>query len=240
MRVDHPEHGHSHGSGDGSSTSPTAETSAGVASTEPSTAKGGVNPLTTQTSRLSRHTRDSMQSLYGHPAQTRQAVVQAAEEYCASEGALNGDGLDAAERGEANILETSVKLENSAAGANASQTELKDKIESDIQVVSQESAEPAKKANHSQSKKNKSGHSHGHGHSHGGDGSMNIRGVIIHIFGDALGSLAVVVSGLIIWLTPFTWRFYFDPLFSLIIVIIILFSAVPLGRRLKLECHSLA
>ncbi len=244
MRFNHAEHGHSHGSDDGPSTSPTAETPAGVASAEPLATRGGVIPLTTQNSRLSRHTRDSIQSLYGHPAQTRQAVVQAAEEYCASEGALNVETLDAVEKGEANLFETVVKPESSAAGTAAPQMELKDKNEDVIRVVSQEFAESAKEDNHSQSKKHKSGHAHGHGHSHGhshgGEGSMNIRGVILHVFGDALGSLGVVVSGLIIWLTPLTWRFYFDPLLSLIIVIIILFSAVPLGRYLKLEGHILA
>jgi len=192
MRFNHAEHGHSHGSDDGSSTSPTVETSAAVTSTEPLPTRGGVIPLTTQTSQLSRHTHDSIQSLYGHPAQTRQAVVQAAEEYCAPEGALNGEILDAVERGEANQFETSVKLETSAAGATAPQTELKDKNENDVRVVTQEVAGPAEKASHSQSKKRKSGHAHGHGHSHGhsygGEGSMNIRGVILHVFGDALGA----------------------------------------------------
>lgn len=119
--------------------------------------------------------------------------------------------------------------ESSGAGANTPQVGLKGKSEDDIQVLSPEVAEPVKKASRSPSKKRKSGHGHGHGHSHG-EGSMNMRGVVLHVFGDALASLGVVVSGLIIWLTPLNWRFYFDPLLSMIIVIIILFSAVPLGK----------
>jgi zinc transporter 1 len=231
MRFNCAEHGHAHGSGHGSPTSPTAETPVRAPSPEQSAAGGGVIPLTTQTSRLSRRTRvDSIHSLYGHPAQTRQAVVQAAEEFCASEGALNDESLDAVERGE---TKTSSKPESTGPGATASQAELKDKNQDDIRIVSQEAPEPVKGPSPSPSKIRKSGHGHGHGHSHGGEGSMNIRAVILHVFGDALGSLGVVVSGLVIWLTPLKWRFYFDPLLSVIIVIIILFSAIPLGGSLK-------
>ena len=250
MRLNRIEHGHPHSSDHGSSTSPRTETSAGVASTETPAAGGGLIPLTTQTSRHSRHTRDSIHSLYGHPAQTRQAVVQAAEEYCTPEGTLNVGSLDAVERGEANIFEISVKPppESSAAGATTSQTVLKDKNETDIRVVSQEAAEPTKNRSHSKTRNSGHAHAHAHahahghahGHSHGEDGSMNIRSVVLHVFGDALGSLGVIVSGLIIWLTPLPWRFYFDPILSVVIVIIILCSAVPLGEPLYLDSHTLA
>ena len=232
------EHGHSHGSDHGSSTSPISEVPPRVASPElPAAAAlgGGVIPLATQTSRHSRHTRpESMHSLYGHPVQTRQAVVQAAEDYYTSEGALNDGSLDAIERGDAGLFETSAKPtpESFGAGATPALTEIKDKDENDTRVVLKEIAEPVKKA--------KSGTAHGHGHSHGADGSMNIRGVIIHVFGDALSSLGVVISGLIMWLTPLKWRFYFDPLLSVIIIIIILFSAIPLGKSFNLDGYTLA
>lgn len=52
-----------------------------------------------------------------------------------------------------------------------------------------------------------SGHSHvaqaeqgkhgGHGHSHG---AMNMRGVFLHVVGDALGNVGVIAAGLVIWL----------------------------------------
>lgn len=71
---------------------------------------------------------------------------------------------------------------------------------------------------------------HGHGHSHGGgNGSMNMRGVFLHVLGDALGNVGVIAAGLVIWLTSFWWRFYFDPAISLIITVIIFSSALPLG-----------
>jgi solute carrier family 30 (zinc transporter), member 1 len=235
-RLDRAEHGHSHGPDHGASTSPTAEMSARVASPETPAVGSGVIPLTTQISRLSRRTRaDSIQSLYGHPAQTRQAVVQAAEEYFAPESISNDESLDAVERGEADRFETSSAdptPESVVVGANATQ---KDMDENDHRIVLQGVAKPARKASRSRSKKRKSGHAHGHGHSHGSEGSMNVRAIILHVFGDALGSLGVVVSGLIIWLTPLKWRFYFDPLLSVIIVIIILFSAIPLGKPFNLD-----
>jgi zinc transporter 1 len=67
----------------------------------------------------------------------------------------------------------------------------------------------------------------GHGHSHG---DLNMRGVFLHVMGDALGNIGVIASALVIWLTDFSWRFYSDPLISLIITVIILLSAIPLCK----------
>ncbi|RGB23091.1 zinc transporter 1 [Rhizophagus diaphanus] len=60
--------------------------------------------------------------------------------------------------------------------------------------------------------------------------NLNMRGVFIHVLGDALGNIGVVCSGLFIYLTHFSWRFYIDPLVSLILTIIILMSAIPLVK----------
>lgn len=65
-----------------------------------------------------------------------------------------------------------------------------------------------------------------HGHSH----DDNIRGMFLHVLGDALGNVGVMASALIIWLTPWSFRFYFDPIISLFITLIILKSAIPLVR----------
>lgn len=67
----------------------------------------------------------------------------------------------------------------------------------------------------------------GHGHSHG---DLNMRGVFLHVMGDALGNIGVIASALFIWLTTFSWRYYVDPGISLIITIIILTSAIPLCK----------
>ncbi len=68
---------------------------------------------------------------------------------------------------------------------------------------------------------------HSHSHSHG---SMNMRGVLLHVLGDALGNVGVVASGLIIWLTTWSWKYYSDPVISLVITCIIFTSALPLGK----------
>ena len=67
----------------------------------------------------------------------------------------------------------------------------------------------------------------GHGHSHG---DLNMRGVFLHVMGDALGNLGVIGSALFIWLTSFKWRYYVDPGVSLVITLIILSSAIPLCK----------
>lgn len=82
---------------------------------------------------------------------------------------------------------------------------------------------------HRHNKPRSGGAGGGHGHSHG---DMNIRGMFLHVLGDALGNVGVMASALIIWLTaPWQPRFYFDPLISLLITGIILKSAIPLCKE---------
>lgn len=66
----------------------------------------------------------------------------------------------------------------------------------------------------------------GHGHDH----DENVRGMFLHVLGDALGNVGVISAMLIIWLTKWPYRFYFDPIISLFIALIILKSAIPLVR----------
>ena len=65
------------------------------------------------------------------------------------------------------------------------------------------------------------------GHSHA---DMNIRGLFLHVLGDALGNIGVMASALIIWLTTSPSRYYADPAISLVITLIILKTAVPMCR----------
>ncbi|CAG8018006.1 unnamed protein product [Penicillium nalgiovense] len=67
---------------------------------------------------------------------------------------------------------------------------------------------------------------HKKGHNH----DLNMRGVFLHVMGDALGNIGVIVSALVIWLTDYEWRFYVDPGISLVITFIILASAIPLCK----------
>ncbi|OAD62222.1 Zinc transporter 1 [Eufriesea mexicana] len=66
-----------------------------------------------------------------------------------------------------------------------------------------------------------------YGHTHDAS-QMNMRGVFLHVFSDALGSVIVIVSALIVWLTKWEYRFYIDPALSLLLVILILRSVWPL------------
>ncbi len=76
--------------------------------------------------------------------------------------------------------------------------------------------------NHMKAKKPAQG---GHGHSHG---DMGMNAMILHVIGDALGNVGVIVSALIIWLSTSPARFYADPAVSLFITLIILKSTIPL------------
>lgn len=61
--------------------------------------------------------------------------------------------------------------------------------------------------------------------------SLNMEGVFLHVMGDALGNIGVIITALFIWKTDYSWKFYMDPVTSLVITAIIFSSAVPLCRR---------
>lgn len=65
-------------------------------------------------------------------------------------------------------------------------------------------------------------------HSHAG--SMNMRALVLHVLGDALGNIGVIATGLVIWLSSWGFKYYFDPVISLVITVIIFSSALPLGE----------
>ena len=41
--------------------------------------------------------------------------------------------------------------------------------------------------------------------------NMNMRGVFLHVMADALGSVVVIVSAIIIWQTDWEYKYYVDP-----------------------------
>ncbi|KAJ2814989.1 Zinc resistance conferring protein, partial [Coemansia furcata] len=61
-------------------------------------------------------------------------------------------------------------------------------------------------------------------------GHLNMRGVWLHIFGDCITNIAVIISGLVIWKAEGSWRFYFDPAISLLINTLIVCITVPLVK----------
>ncbi|KAM9002474.1 calcium/manganese antiporter SLC30A10-like isoform 2-T2 [Sarcophilus harrisii] len=67
--------------------------------------------------------------------------------------------------------------------------------------------------------------------------ALNIRGVLLHVMGDALGSVVVVITAIIFYVLPLegnkpcNWQCYIDPSLTIIMVIIILSSAFPLIKE---------
>ncbi|THD28257.1 Cation efflux protein: zinc transporter [Fasciola hepatica] len=70
--------------------------------------------------------------------------------------------------------------------------------------------------------------------------SMNMRAVFLHVLADFFGSIIVVISALFLWLVPGdpaaegAWKLYIDPAMSVLMVVIILTSAVPLMYKATL------
>ncbi|XP_068795973.1 calcium/manganese antiporter SLC30A10 isoform X3 [Struthio camelus] len=67
--------------------------------------------------------------------------------------------------------------------------------------------------------------------------ALNIRGVLLHVMGDALGSVVVVITATIFHILPLradapcNWQCYIDPSLTVIMVLIILSSAFPLIKE---------
>ncbi|XP_059533719.1 calcium/manganese antiporter SLC30A10 isoform X2 [Myotis daubentonii] len=67
--------------------------------------------------------------------------------------------------------------------------------------------------------------------------ALNIRGVLLHVMGDALGSVVVVITATIFYVLPLgqdddcNWQCYIDPSLTVVMVIIILSSAFPLIKE---------
>lgn len=60
---------------------------------------------------------------------------------------------------------------------------------------------------------------------------LNMRGVFLHVLGDALGSVIVIISALVIKFAEGDWRYKVDPAMSMIMVIIILSTTIPLLKE---------
>lgn len=58
-----------------------------------------------------------------------------------------------------------------------------------------------------------------------------MRGAFLHVLSDALGSVIVIVSALVVWLTNWEYRLYIDPALSIVLVALILHSVWPLLRE---------
>ncbi|XP_007902714.1 zinc transporter 10 isoform X1 [Callorhinchus milii] len=72
------------------------------------------------------------------------------------------------------------------------------------------------------------------------EGRLNIRGILLHVTGDALGSIVVLISGIIFYMFPldFTeecnWKCYVDPSLTILMVIIVVSSAIVLIKEVAI------
>ncbi|RFU31609.1 hypothetical protein B7463_g4749, partial [Scytalidium lignicola] len=60
---------------------------------------------------------------------------------------------------------------------------------------------------------------------------LGIMGVLVHIIGDAVNNLCVIIATLVVWRTKLPGRFYADPGVSIVTAVLILLSAVPLVKN---------
>jgi zinc transporter 1 len=58
-----------------------------------------------------------------------------------------------------------------------------------------------------------------------------IKAVFLHVLGDALGSIAVIISALFIWLTDYSWRFYVDPIVSFVVFTFVYLLLVAVAHQ---------
>jgi solute carrier family 30 (zinc transporter), member 1 len=56
-------------------------------------------------------------------------------------------------------------------------------------------------------------------------------GVLVHVIGDAINNLGVIVAAIAIWKAESDARFYADPAVSLFIAIMIIITAIPVVKH---------
>jgi zinc transporter 1 len=152
----------------------------------------------------------TLDEIYVHPSSFRNSIIESSRLHDNDEADDEDDSDDAAANGHAteqSPLLAKSKSHGSHKGHNGT------------------SKDTHKDHKHNLPREQKSGGGHGHSH-----GDLNMRGVFLHVLGDALGNIGVIGTALFIWLTDYSWRFYADPTISLIITIIILLSAIPLVK----------
>jgi len=201
------EHGHSHGNGHshGKTSKP--------ASATPSTSDSPGNATPTQgipRRARSRSPSDSYGSFSGHPAATRASLVQVAQDMA--------------------LATSPPKQEHAVLPPSTDQRPTENTPLLHDELHSGEHTHEVSSSGESTVVRDETEQTHERGHSHSQSGSMNMRALVLHVFGDALGNVGVIATGLVIWLTTWSFKYYFDPMISLVITVIIFSSALPLVR----------
>ncbi|KIM33016.1 hypothetical protein M408DRAFT_62241 [Serendipita vermifera MAFF 305830] len=240
------EHGHGHDHGDGGhshSHDPSIPKVASPRATngerEPLLINGSTTPPMSPSamSPSGRKRTDSIDSisLFGHPIQNRAKIITTAQDIASSYGRATSPPSSPLVSRSHSRQKSSTSLVNDAPVLEESDDEHEGTVTPHA-PAHRSSGARSHSHSHSQS------HSHSHaqepsadvergrkeGHHH--HGSMNMRALLLHVLGDALGNVGVISSGLIIWQTTWKWRYYSDPVISLFITMIIFSSALPLVK----------
>ncbi|KAG5928824.1 hypothetical protein E4U42_007936 [Claviceps africana] len=168
----------------------------------------------------------SIDDLSIHPASFRQDIINA------SLAASYGPGLNAesdtsedAPTGEAetSVNEESPLLVHGTKGGNGT-------IDSDSHFSHSSNRRPRRDSSvhdgHNHNLPRKAGvKASGHNHA-----DMGMNAMMLHVLGDALGNVGVIITALVIWLTDWPGKLYCDPAVSLLITAIILKTSIPLTQ----------
>lgn len=60
---------------------------------------------------------------------------------------------------------------------------------------------------------------------------LGMMGVLVHVIGDAINNIGVIVAAVVIWQAKGDARFYADPAASMFIALMIFFGAIPLTKN---------
>lgn len=239
------EHGHEHDRSDTGSVNKSDRASLGEASSSTGTPRT-ISPSRTQERQRQRSTThrrsqsipvrkntDSFGETFGHPATLRESFIIAADEM------RKARGSSPPPRGHSHTFPIPAAPASEEARGRRDPSSMSDntltprtdeprnETDETTPLIRRDYADG--EVNHvHKSKSPSAGHSHVHG-------SMNMKAILLHVLGDALGNVGVIATGLIIWQTNWSFKYYFDPIISLVITVIIFSSAMPLGKSCSLE-----
>jgi solute carrier family 30 (zinc transporter), member 1 len=202
------------------------------------------SPVAIRQSRPPAHHAGSYSSLYGHPAATRASFVQTANNLARSSSPVPADrthksqtrhSLDLWSPDTGIVTSPSYEHEERRSRSGKKHATSADAPNEQTSLLGHPPVSFSGSATSTElSSSDPKGHGHSHGHTHGG--SMNMRALLLHVLGDALGNVGVIATGLIIWLTSWSFKYYCDPIISLLITVIIFHSALPLGEFSASHC----
>lgn len=154
-----------------------------------------------------------------HPASFRQEIIAASRRQPDDESSSDSNADD-----ETAVLDDSFPPERTPLLKGSTETQAGNG-DADSRATSKRSRRGSSGVHrhHNHNKPKGAGKKHGHSH-----GDMGMNAMVLHVLGDALGNVGVIITALIIWLTDWPGRFYADPAVSLFITLIILRSALPL------------